>query len=116
MQGEVQEKLNELAKLANFAIIINEEAAARQLLSEDILHSVKSLYQMVSQHTHGNDGTVFEVYHGEYYTSNECAAFIAYFKLQGAWGAPFAWEELRILEGGRTWRVVERIELGWHRH
>ena len=116
MQGGVQEKLNELAKLADFATIINEKAAARQLLSEDILHSAKSLYQTVSQHTHGNDSTIFEVYRGEYYTSNECAAFIAYFKLQGAWGAPFVWEELRILEGRRTWRVVERIELGWHRH
>lgn len=91
--GGVQAKLDALAQLPDFAAIAEEEAGERGLDLDDILRSAQDLYHAVSKHAHGNDGIILVRTHE--YSPEECAALVAYLRLQDGWSCPLAWEETR---------------------
>jgi hypothetical protein len=94
VKGGVQNKLDALAALPAFQIIMNKEVAIKQLVAKDVERCVKCLYHEVSKHAHGNTGDI--TIREADYNPNEYVALITFLKLQDLWSHPLTWKEEKL--------------------
>jgi len=93
-KGPVQHKLDTLANLPAFSTILNDEVIKRRLVLADVKFCIGKIYHEVSTHAHGNTGMI--ELNQEYFTRNELAALICFFRLQSQWTYCLDWKEINV--------------------
>ncbi|CUS15412.1 unnamed protein product [Tuber aestivum] len=87
-----QAALNVLATTHAFKKILAGEIKARGLDEKDVQSCIPLVYHECSKRAHGNTGMI--TIYSEDHTSNECAALVAFLKLQSGWGGGLKWREV----------------------